>query len=59
MYALKVKTSLYSNIWKPDAVNIIPCMYNDYYDHDYDYLLGTDSIHADITQGYPGLQIQR
>ena len=26
------------------------------YDHDYD-LLGTDSIHADITQGYPGLHI--
>ena len=25
------------------------------YFYDYDYLLGTDSIHADITQGYPSL----
>ena len=27
------------------------------YDYDYDYLLGTDSIHANITQGYIIMQI--
>ena len=27
-------------------------IHTDVYDYDYDYLLGTDSVHADITQGY-------
>ena len=35
------------------------CLLQDFNsDYDHDYLQGTDSIHADITKCYPGLQLQ-